>query len=149
MPNVLIIFHSLGGNTEKMAKAVAEGVREVKGSKAVVKKALEAGVEDLLGCDAIAVGSPDYFSYMAGGAKDFFDRVFYPSQGKVTGKPCAVFGSAGGPAAVVLKCLEEMCFSHMKFRKAADSVGASGSVTEESLAECRALGKKLAEAAAR
>ncbi len=83
---------------------------------------------------------------MAGGVKDFFDRVFYPSQGKVTGKPCATFGSAGGPASVVLGCLDKMCFSSMKFKKAAASVGASGEIKEETLSECRELGKKLAAA---
>lgn len=145
MASVLVIYHSLSGNTEKMARAVGEGVASA-GAKAVVKKALEAGAEDLLRCDAIAVGSPDYFSYMAGGVKDFFDRTFYPCQGKVTSKPYGVFGSAGGPATVVLRCLEEMCMGSMKFKKAADSVGASGSVSEEALAECRALGRKLAEA---
>jgi len=147
MAKVLVIYHSLGGNTEKMAKAVGEGAREVKGTQVSVKKALKAGAEDLLACDAIAVGSPDYFSYMAGGVKDFFDRVFYPTQGKVTNKPCAVFGSAGGPASVVLQCLERMCFSAMKFKKAADSVGASGGINKEALQDCRQLGKKLAEAA--
>ena len=147
MAKVLVIYHSQGGTTEKMAKAIGEGAGEVKGTQVAVKKALEAGVDDLLACDAIAVGSPDYFSYMAGGVKDFFDRVYYPVQGKVTGKPCATFGSAGGPATVVLDCLDRMCFSAMKFKKAADSVGVSGSLNQEMLAECKALGKKLAESA--
>ena len=149
MAKVLVIYHSQGGNTEKMAKAIGEGARHVKGTEVAAKKALDAGADDLLACDAIAVGSPDYFSYMAGGVKDFFDRVFYPTQGKVTGKPCATFGSAGGPATVVLECLDKMCFSSMKFKKAADSVGISGRITEEALKECRELGKKLAETVAK
>lgn len=147
MAKVLVIYHSQGGTTEKMARAIAEGAAEVKGTQVTVKKALEAGIDDLLACDAIAVGSPDYFSYMAGGVKDFFDRVYYPAQGKVTGKPCVTFGSAGGPATVVLECLDKMCFSAMKFKKVADSVGVSGKVSPEMLAECKALGRKLAEAA--
>jgi len=147
MAKVLVIYHSQGGTTEKMAKAVGEGAQQVTGTQVTVKRALDAGADDLLGCDAIAVGSPDYFSYMAGGVKDFFDRAFYPTQGKVTGKPCATFGSAGGPATVVLECLDRMCFSSMKFRRIADSVGVSGRITEETLAECRALGRKIGEAA--
>jgi len=146
MAKVLVIYHSQGGTTEKMAKAIGEGARQAAGTQVTVKRALDAGVDDLLGCDAIAVGSPDYFSYMAGGVKDFFDRVFYPTQGKVTGKPCATFGSAGGPASVVLACLDKICFSSMKFKKIAESVGVSGRITEETLAECRELGKKLGEA---
>jgi multimeric flavodoxin WrbA len=144
---VLVIYHSLSGNTEEMAKAVAEGAERVKGTEVVLKRSLQAEVEDLLGCQALAFGSPDYFGYMAGGVKDFFDRVFYPTQGKVAGKPCVVFASAGGPASVVLECLERMCFSSMKFKKVADSVGASGEITEGTLRACRDLGQKAAEAA--
>jgi multimeric flavodoxin WrbA len=147
MSKVLVIYHSLSGQTERMAKAVAEGAASVAGTEVMLRKALEATVEELLACDAIAVGSPDYFSYMAGGVKDFFDRAFYPTQGKVTAKPCATFASAGGPATVVLACLDKMCFGAMKFKQAAESVGVSGGVTEETLRACQELGKKLAKAA--
>ena len=146
MAKVLVIYHSQGGATEKMARAVAEGAQQTKGAQVTLKKALEAGVEDLLACDAIAVGSPDYFSYMAGGVKDFFDRVLYPTREKVTGKPCATFGSAGGRPTVVLESLDKLC-SVMKFVPAAESVGASGDITEAVLQECRELGRKLAAAA--
>lgn len=145
MSKILIVYHSLSGNTKKMATAVAEGARRVNGTEVVVKKGMEAGVDDLLACDGIAIGSPDYFSYVAGGIKDFFDRVFYPTQGKVTGKPCVTFGSAGGPAKVVLDCLDGLCFEAMKFKRAAEPVGASGSISPQILEECTALGKAFAE----
>jgi len=146
MAKVLVVYHSLGGQTKKMAQAVADGASSVAGTSVALKTGLEATIDDLLGCDAIALGSPDYFSYMAGGLKDFFDRTYYPSQGKVTGKPAATFGSAGGPPATVLKCLDQ-AVAWFKLKKVADSVGASGSVGPETLAECKELGRKLAEAA--
>jgi len=147
MARVLVVYHSLGGNTKQMAEALAAGARGVAGTEVVLKTGLEATVEDLLACDAVALGSPDYFSYIAGGLKDFFDRAFYPSQGKVTGKPAVTFGSAGGPATVVLGVLDQ-AVRWFKLEKV-DSVGASGRITPEVLASCQALGKKLAEAAAR
>ncbi len=146
MAKVLVVYHSLGGNTKKLAEAVAEGVRSVPDAEVVVRTGLEATVDDLLACDGIALGSPDYFSYMAGGLKDFLDRAYYPSQGKVTGKPAVAFGTAGGPPTTVLKCLEQ-AIAWFKFTKVADSVGASGSVAAGVLNECRELGRKLAEAA--
>jgi len=82
MAKVLIVYHTLSGNTEKMAHAFAEGAKSVQGTEVLLKKALEATLEALLGCDAIAFGSADYFSYIAGALKDFFDRTYYPSQGK-------------------------------------------------------------------
>jgi multimeric flavodoxin WrbA len=60
----------------------------------------------LLGCNAIAFGSADYFSYIAGELKDFFDRTCYPSQGKVMGKPCAAFATGGGGGETALKVLD-------------------------------------------
>jgi len=148
MAKVLVVYHSLGGQTKKMAEAVAEGAGTVAGTRVSLKTGLEATVEDLLSCDGIALGSPDYFSYMAGGLKDFLDRTYYPSQGKVTGKPAITFGSAGGPPATVLRHLDQ-ALEWFKLKKVADSVGASGSVAAETLAECRELGRKLAEAAAK
>ena len=146
MAKVLVVYYSLAGHTKQMAEALAEGATSVPGTTVSLKTGLEATVDDLLACDAIAIGSPDYFGYMAGGIKDFLDRTYYPSQGKVTGKPAATFGSAGGPPEKVLKCLDQ-ALAWFKLKKVADSVGASGGVGPEALQECTALGKKLAEAA--
>jgi len=128
-----------------MAEAVAEGARIVSGTQAEVKEGLEATIDDLLECDGVALGSPDYFSDMAGGMKDFFDRTYYPAQGKVTGKPCVIFGSAGGPPSVVIESLRKMA-EGFKLQEAAEPVGASGTPTEAVLEEWRELGRNLAEA---
>ena len=144
MAKVLVIYHSQGGATEKMAKAVAEGAKQ-NDAQATLKKALEAGVEDLLGCDAIAVGSPDYFSYMAGGLKDFFDRTFYPTQGKVTDKPCGVFVTHGGGGKAVDSVLS-ICRS-FKFKIVGEPALVKGAPDAEAKAKLAELGKLLAEAA--
>jgi len=146
MAKVLVVYHSLGGHTKKMAEAVADGAKAVGGTTVVVKTGLEAGIDDLLDCDAVALGSPDYFGYIAGGLKDFFDRTYYPSQGKVAGKPAAVFASAGGPPEKVLGVLKQ-ALGWFKLRPAAEPVGTSGGVSAGALAACRELGRELAEAA--
>jgi multimeric flavodoxin WrbA len=146
MAKVLIVYHSLGGNTKKMAEAVGQGASSVAGTETVVKTGLEATLSDLLDCDAVALGSPDYFSYIAGGLKDFLDRTYYPSQGKVTGKPAAVFGSAGGPAEKVLGILQQ-ALGWFKLKQVADPVGTSGGVSPEAIAACKNMGRALAEAA--
>lgn len=147
MAKILIVYHSMSGNTEAMAKAIAEGAKAVRGTEVALKRALDAGVEDLLSCQAVALGSPDYFSYMAGGLKDFFDRVYYPTQGKVTGKPCALFASAGGPPTKVIETMQRIAVGAMKMEPAAPAVGVSGKPPAETLAECRSLGETLARAA--
>ena len=93
MAKLLITYHSQAGNTEAMAKAVQEGALE-SGATVNLKKAAEATSNDLIDCDAVILGTPNYFSYMAGAMKDFFDRAFDIRE-KVTGKPAA-FTSGGG-----------------------------------------------------
>ena len=146
MPMILVIYHSQSGNTRAAARLVAEGARSVRGAKVKIKKALNATTEDLLACDGLAVGTPDYFSYMAGGVKDFFDRTFYPTKGQVTDKPCAIFVTHGGGGRAV-DSLERMCQT-FNFKKVDESVLVQGSPGPEEREALKGLGEALARAAA-
>jgi NAD(P)H dehydrogenase (quinone) len=64
MPKVLVIYDSRTGNTEEMARAVADGAREVR-AEAEVKKALDTSLGDLERADAIILGSPTHFGTMS------------------------------------------------------------------------------------
>ena len=141
MQKVLIVYYSLGGNTKAAAEAIAEGVKEG-GAEPVLKTGLEAGTEDLLNCDGLVVGSPDYFSYMAGGLKDFFDRTYYPVQGKIVDKPYAAFVTCGGGGKAI-KSVEEMC-EKFKLKKMAESLIIQGKPDEAAIEKLKALGKDFA-----
>ncbi len=117
---VLIVYHTQGGNTEAAARFVAEGVKSVGGVKPPVKHAADADVDDLKSCDAVCCGTPDYFSYMAGMLKDFFDRTFYPTQGQVDGKPCGIFVTHGG-GGKASESVEKICGS-FKFKQIGETI---------------------------
>lgn len=143
MANLLIVYHSQGGNTEAMARAVYEGA--VSSAAAVtLKKAAETTSDDILDCDAIIIGTPDYFSYMAGMIKDLFDRVWYTIRGQVESKPYALFCSAGGGSKKSLERLDGLC-RYLKLEKAFDDVVAGGKPSSDVLEECRKMGSKLAK----
>ncbi len=89
MVRVLILYYSRGGNVEALAKVVAQGVEKVEGATAELKRVDYATVEDLISCNAVAFGSPNYFGYMAGLLKDFFDRAWSVRE-KAAGKPAAI-----------------------------------------------------------
>jgi len=95
MSRILIVYHSQTGNTERMAGAVEQGAASIEETEVILKKAKDASLEDLLGCDGLVIGTPENFGYMSGAVKDFFDRTFYPAEGKVFRKPYVVFISAG------------------------------------------------------
>jgi flavorubredoxin len=143
MKKILVIYHSQTGNTEAMAKAIAEGGKGA-GATVTLKKAADAGVDDLLNCDAVVIGTPNYFSYMAGMVKDFFDRVWGEARGQLENKPYAVFGSYGGGELPAIESVEKIC-EGLGMKKMYESIGAQRTPTAENLKACRELGKKLAK----
>ena len=144
MVEVLILYYSRGGRTKGLAKAVAEGV-EGKGGSAKVKRVDYATVDDFTSCDAVAFGSPNYFSYMAGIMKDFFDKALTVRE-KVSGKPAAAFSSGGGASDAALASLERMIVS-FRLEKVATGVVSQGDPSKKDLEACRKLGEFLTEKA--
>ena len=92
---LLIVYHTQSGNTGRLAEAVFAGARRVVETETVIKRAFDAGTDDLLACHGLLLGTPENFGYMSGALKDFFDRTYYPCEGKLTGLPYAGFVSAG------------------------------------------------------
>jgi len=146
MGTVLVVYHSQGGNTKTAAEAVAAGAKEAGGTTVIIKEALKAVTEDLLSCDAIAVGTPDYFSYMAGGLKDFFDRTFYPTKEQVIDKPCGIFVTHGGGGGKAVESVKSICKS-FKFKIIGEPVLVKHKPDERAIAALKNLGKSLAAAA--
>lgn len=144
MPQILIVYHSLSGNTEEAARCVAEGAGEGSDAVVVLKEAREAGCDDLLACDGIAVGTPDYFSYMAGMVKDFFDRTYYPTRGRVDDKPCVTFVTHGGGGRADAS-IQALCKS-FRFRMLAPPVMVLKAPDEKARADLREAGRLLARA---
>jgi flavodoxin len=144
MSRVLVVYCSMSGNTQAAAEAVAEGAREA-GAEVTLKSGVEAGPEDLLACDAAALGSYDAFSYMGGGLKDFFDRAFYPTQDQVTDKPYAAFLTHGG-GGKAMQSIESIARS-FKLRKIAEPVSVKGRPAGQAVTDLAALGAMLAAAA--
>ena len=145
MVEVLVLYYSRSSRTEGLAKSVAEGVENVEGASSKLKRIDYATVNDFISCDAVAFGSPNYFSYMAGLMKDFFDKALSIRE-KVAGKPSVAFTSGGGSSNAALLSLERM-ISSFRLEKVADGVISQGEPNEESLSACKKLGEILAKKA--
>ena len=82
---LLIVYHSQSGNTERLAQAVLQGAHLVPETDTIIKRAFNTSVDDLLACHGLLLGTPENFGYMSGALKDLFDRTYYPCEGKLTG----------------------------------------------------------------
>jgi flavorubredoxin len=125
-----------------MAKAVAEGAKTA-GANVVLKKAVEANAEDILGCDIVAIGTPSYFGYMAGMVKDYFDRVWATIREKVGDKPYVTFGSRGGGGSQAVDSVDKIC-DGLRMIKALPGPLAVRKPTPEIITECQELGRQMA-----
>lgn len=145
MTNILIVYHSQTGNTRKMAEHVAKGAASVEEVTVILKPAVEATLSDLLECDGLVIGSPEYFGYMAGMIKDFFDRTYEAGRGRreTLRKPYAVVVSAGNDGSGALLSIERICKGY-PFKKVLEPITAKGELTSSLLARCEELGKTIA-----
>jgi NAD(P)H dehydrogenase (quinone) len=91
---ILVLYYSKGGNTRKLAEAVASGIESVEGAAAVLKSTAEVTKDDFLECDGLIAGSPVYFGGMAWHLKKIFDE-FVGVRKKMENKVGAAFATSG------------------------------------------------------
>lgn len=126
MSKLLVLYYSSYGHIERMAEAVAEGVRQA-GAEAIIKRVPElvpeevarksnfkldqkapiATIAELPDYDAIIIGVPTRFGNMAAQMKNFLDQAGgLWAQGKLIGKVASVFTSSntqhGGQESTIL-----------------------------------------------
>lgn len=150
MKTILVLYHSQQhGNTGAMAEALADGAR-TGGADVTMINTHEQHVdmETYRAADAVAFGTPDYYSYFAGTLKVFLDDWYFAKQANpegLTGKPVALFLSHGGGGAARTPFVK--IFSRIG-SPVGTLVESHGAPTPATLDACRTLGQQLAEAIA-
>jgi multimeric flavodoxin WrbA len=143
MKRVLLVYHSQTAGAARMANAVAAGVRSIEEVELVFLRAFDASVDDVLAADAYLFGTPENFGYMSGALKDFFDRVYYPCEGRLEGRPYALFVNAGLDGQGAVMNVERIA-AGLRLKRAAAPVVALKGVTPSILERCAELGGTLA-----
>jgi multimeric flavodoxin WrbA len=147
MKTLLIVYHTSGVKTAQMAEAVERGARaavdESGGVNVVVKRCADAGPQDLLAADGLILGTPENFGYMAGMMKDFLERAFYPCEGKVNGRPYALFVGAGQDGSGAVNSVERI-ITGLRLKQIHDPIIGLKDLTPEILKKCEQLGTAFA-----
>ena len=143
--HLLIVYHTQTGHTEAMARAVARGARhpDAGGVEVRLRRAVDAGLTDLLWADAVVFGTPENFGQLSGGMKDFLDRTFYPAQGRIEGLAYAVFVSAGNDGRGALEGLRRIARGY-PLREVCEPIIARGRFADDLLGRCEEMGLALA-----
>ncbi len=140
MKKVLVLYYSRSGNTEKMAKAIAEGAKSVGGIE--VELSFHIEVAELSGYDAIVVGAPTYRKEAPVDFKNLFEEA--ASVGvNLKGKVGAAFGSYGWSGEAPKLILDQM--AKLEMQTPQPPVLAKHAPDSAALDACRVLGKRVSE----
>ncbi|MBR0717217.1 flavodoxin family protein [Bradyrhizobium liaoningense] len=163
---VLIAYHSVTGNTEKMAQGVSDGAKSVADTTVDLKRVNDVATEDLLSADAVIVGSPVYFGNVSGEVKAFLDNWFLKfgvfrdakMRNKVAGAFVTGAAISNGKETAMQAIHAALLMNQMVIVSAGGAFGAYGAsattgpdspgIDDKKLEAARALGKRVAEFAA-
>ncbi|MDD5613577.1 MAG: flavodoxin domain-containing protein [Candidatus Omnitrophica bacterium] len=150
MAKALVVYYSKTGNTEKMAKIIAQEL-----SSAVncdIQSVTDIKADDLLNYDAIVVGSPTYYGTMAADIKRLFDESvkFHGSlDGKIGGAFSSSANVGGGNETTILEIINAMLIHGMVVQgdPKGDHYGpvSIGSPDERAQQNCRRFAKRIAK----
>ena len=156
---VLLLYDSRGGMVEELARSIAKGITSIEGAIVLDRPLDDAEPLDLLQCDALILGSPNW-SGLTGKLKSWFDESgdLWES-GDLAGKPGAAFtggwSASGGIEATLLQLFHLLASHGLVFvglpwsermRRSGSYYGATahGEVTDDDRTQAHALGRRVA-----
>jgi len=151
MAKGLVVYYSRSGNTKQMAETMAKSMNDA-GLETECKSVGDTSIEDLLGSDAIVVGSPTYYGHMASEIKKMFDDAV-SKHGQLDGKVGAAFSSSanigGGNETTIMGIIEAMLINGMIVQgdPQGDHYGPAsiGKPDGRVTSQCKRRGQRIAE----
>ena len=154
MKIVLIVFHTMTGGSEQMARAAERGAAEHEVNVRLIP-AREVQADDLLSADGYIFVTPENLASMSGVMKDFFDRTYYAVLDRIIGRPYATLVCAGSDGTNAVRQIERIC-NGWRLRPAAEPlivcthaqtperILAPKTIGTEDLERCAEIGAALA-----
>lgn len=140
MSKIYVVYWSGTGNTQKMAEAVTEGIREA-GGEAEPVFVSGADVAALAESECFALGCPSM------GTEELEEAEFEPFmselEGKISGKKIALFGSYGWGNCEWMRDWEERVQKAGATVINGEGVTVNGEPDEDTIDDLKRLGKAL------
>jgi hypothetical protein len=142
-PRLLIAWHSQSGSCARLAAAALRGAGRADGAEALAGRCEELGSVEVGAASGLLLVAAENAGRLAGGAKQFLDRVFYPSIDRDLVLPAAVLVSAGNDGRNAVADVERM-LKGIPFTPATEPLIIRGRPGPEDLARAEELGEALA-----
>ena len=141
MKKAAVIYWSMSGNTQAMARAVADGL-ESAGVQTDLKQVSQISPEEALNCDLLALGCPAMGAEVL--EEGEFEPFFSALENRLNGRRVALFGSYGWGDGQWMRDWQDRVNA-----AGADLAGGEGLIVNyepgaDELEQCRKLGAELA-----
>ena len=150
---LLVVWHSRTGAASGMARAAAEGARQVAAElqaqdqlNLVIKPAHEAQASDLIQADGMLFCAPENLGALSGAMKEFFDRCYYDVLDRLNGRPYALLISAGSDGSNAVRQAERICTGWRLTAIAPSYIAKMHAQTPEAIQAPKTLGEQDQEA---
>ena len=142
---LLVVAHVPSPNTTRLRDAVltGAGTLDVDGLTVRSLTPFETQPDDVMGSDAVVLGTTENLGYMSGALKDFFDRCYYPCLEETQGKPYAVYIRAGHDGTGTRRAIETIV-TGLRWRAVCDPLVLKGDFQEDFVGQCKELGTLMA-----
>ena len=152
MKKLLIVWHSMTGGSEALARAACTGGAEVEARRV---HAGDVTAADMLGADGYLFVFPENLAAISGVMKAFFDQLYYPCLGQMEGRAFAVIVCAGSDGRNAVAQAERIA-TGWRLKPAADAlivcthaqtpeqIQGLKQIGRDDLARCTELGAALA-----
>ncbi|MDP2823103.1 MAG: NAD(P)H-dependent oxidoreductase [Sulfuritalea sp.] len=155
MKTLLVVYHSMTGGTEQMARALVAGAAAEAGVTTRLLHACAVQPADVIGADAYVFATPENLAAISGLMKDFFDRCYYPALDRINGRPYAALVCVGSDGQNAMRQIERIA-TGWRLRAVAEpvivcthaqtpeAILAPKTIAAADLERCRELGATLA-----
>ena len=153
MPRLLIVYHTQTGGTKALVDAALDGASTISDTTTARQLAADTTASDVIAADGLVLATPENFGTMCGMLKDFFDRVFYPCETALVGRPYSVIVCAGGDGTGAMRDVDRIVtgwrmrkvHQGLVARRVGGMAGSSrGDLSATDMAKARELGMTLA-----
>ena len=139
------MHHSPSAGVQSLTDAVVAGTGDeaIDGVEVVVRAALEATPDDVLGADGYLLGTTANFGYMSGALKHFFDTTYHQVVEHTEGRPFGVYVRGRYDTTGAVRSVLSIT-TGLRWRQAAEVLEVVGDVGQEHRETAYDLGGTIA-----
>ena len=138
-----IIYHSQSGSCARLALEALTGAKKEKEFETDLIRSVDASVAKLSDASGLLFVAPENSGYLAGGMKEFFDRIFYPAIRESIVLPYALIISAGNDGREAARQTQRI-LSGIPFKAILEPLVIRGELTENAYRKAQDFGLTMA-----